>query len=225
MESTQRRLAQILLLPQTVLFKFLRQNAIWSESWFLISTELFVCLFTWVFCLHICTPEEGLDSMTLQLQTDLSYRQFWAPMLGIELRTSERVATALSHWAISSTPHLNSAFSPALFKRPSQEEYGVGKHGSCQPQKATEPLNGDQHGLKPELILPSVLVNTNSKVTSRGPVASLWRSAISWEWLPQSASTNRILMRFWVSQDRMLWQRGYFWCRTGRGSLSSGSVQ
>lgn len=183
---------------------------------------LFVCLHGCFACIY-AHQKRALDSMTLQLQTDLSYRQFWAPILGIKLRTSGRVPTALSHWATSSTPHLNSAFSPALFKRPSQEEYGVGKHGSCQPQKATEPLNGDQHGLKPELILP--LVNTNSKVTYRGSVASLWCSAVSWEWLPQSASTNRILMRFWVSRDRMLWQRGYFWCRPGRGSLSSGSVQ
>jgi hypothetical protein len=43
---------------------------------------------------YLCTPEEGIRS---------HYRWLWATMwlLGIELRTSGRSATALNHWAIS----------------------------------------------------------------------------------------------------------------------------
>lgn len=49
-------------------------------------------------------------------------------MQGIELRSSGKVASALSHWAISSAPHLNLAFNPALFKKASHDEHDIGKH-------------------------------------------------------------------------------------------------
>jgi hypothetical protein len=55
-------------------------------------------------CMYDCRPEEGTRS---------NYRRLWASMwlLGIELRTSERAATALNLWTISPAP-LNSIFTP-----------------------------------------------------------------------------------------------------------------
>jgi hypothetical protein len=53
--------------------------------------------------LSSCTPEEGIRS---------HYRWLWATMwmLGIELQTSGRAASALNHWDISPAPWLNIFF-------------------------------------------------------------------------------------------------------------------
>lgn len=69
MEHTEE-VAQIFLLPQAALFKFLRQNAYELNPDSLFQQNyLFVCAHGCFACIH-AHKKRVLDSMALQLQTD-----------------------------------------------------------------------------------------------------------------------------------------------------------